>query len=338
VLRVGGYWSAERLRDPRPRLRRYDTFLCWWWQHTSSADGDRPYVIFICQDEDQRDRFLNAADRELTASSGTRPRPLTRGSTRGASVWSSPASSTCTSGGWRPGASRASRPTTRGAMALAQTYGGSGCLAIASDASGPRSHAWTLDTRDDELSEVNGGAWSGRGLAASLGLAVGVAAAETRPFMGLRNSARMWVVGGARLSVLRLWDGSASVVVGTTPDVLTCCPRGQVLLAPSDPRSLRAALDCRPAQPTTPPARPWRTRTKRARPDRQHCERGHRRGPRPLRGRAGRRTVSTGLIWARGCARLAGHDRLRAPARRSRRFGPPSDSRSALAGWPSRSP
>ena len=103
VLKVGDYWSAEGLRDPRPRLvrpdavlevarrdsdvnrvffieydrtrrvdknyekfRRYDTFLCWWWQHTSFADGDRPFVMFICQDEDQRDRFLNAADRELT--------------------------------------------------------------------------------------------------------------------------------------------------------------------------------------------------------------------------------------------------------------------------------
>jgi hypothetical protein len=103
VLRVGEYWSAEQLRDPRARLvrpdavievaradrdgsrvflieydrtrrvdknyekfRRYDTFLCWWWQHTSFADGDQPFVIFICQDEDQRDRFLNAADYELT--------------------------------------------------------------------------------------------------------------------------------------------------------------------------------------------------------------------------------------------------------------------------------
>jgi hypothetical protein len=74
VLKVGDYWSAEGLRDPRPRLvrpdavlevtrpngdgsrvifieydrtrrvdknhekfRRYDTFLCWWWQHTSFA-------------------------------------------------------------------------------------------------------------------------------------------------------------------------------------------------------------------------------------------------------------------------------------------------------------
>jgi hypothetical protein len=103
VLGVGDYWSAEGLRDPRPRLvrpdavlevarndgdgahvllieydrtrrvdknyekiRRYDAFLCWWWQHTSFADRNRPFVIFVCQDKDQRDRFLSAADRELT--------------------------------------------------------------------------------------------------------------------------------------------------------------------------------------------------------------------------------------------------------------------------------
>jgi hypothetical protein len=103
VLTVGDHWSAEGLRDPRARpvrpdavlevarsdrdghrvffieydrtqrvdknyekFRRYDTFLCWWWQHTSYAYGDRPFVIFVCQDEDQRNRFLNAADRELT--------------------------------------------------------------------------------------------------------------------------------------------------------------------------------------------------------------------------------------------------------------------------------
>ena len=103
VLRLSNYWSAEGLRDPRPRLvrpdaalevarqdgegnrlffieydrtqrvdknyekfRRYDTFLCWWSTHTSYADGELPFVIFICQDDYQRDRFLTAADHELT--------------------------------------------------------------------------------------------------------------------------------------------------------------------------------------------------------------------------------------------------------------------------------
>ena len=60
------YDRTRRIDKNYEKFRRYDTFLCWWWQHTSFADGDRPFVIFICQDEDQRDRFLNAADRELT--------------------------------------------------------------------------------------------------------------------------------------------------------------------------------------------------------------------------------------------------------------------------------
>jgi hypothetical protein len=160
ALRLGNYWSAEGLRDPRPRLvrpdavlemarpdddgsrvffieydrtrrvdtnyekfRRYDTFLCWWWQYTGFADGDRPFVIFICQDEDQRSRFLDAADRELM---GFGTRPLLRTSTY---TWAgrgccSFASSTCTSGGLTPDECRASRLTTRRAAAEARKCGG----------------------------------------------------------------------------------------------------------------------------------------------------------------------------------------------------------------------
>jgi hypothetical protein len=104
-LRLHEDWSAEDLRDPRARplrpdamleilgdgheasrrlflieydrtrrvdknydkFRRYDTFLCWWWRHTPLVDSDQPpFVIFICQDQDQRRQFLSAADRELT--------------------------------------------------------------------------------------------------------------------------------------------------------------------------------------------------------------------------------------------------------------------------------
>ena len=103
-LMLDGGWSAEALRDPRPRLlrpdavvetvrkdgagsrtflvefdrtgrvdknlekfRRYDAFLIWWWRHTEYGDmGEAPYVIFVCQTGDQRDRFLAAADHELT--------------------------------------------------------------------------------------------------------------------------------------------------------------------------------------------------------------------------------------------------------------------------------
>ena len=49
------------------KFRRYDTFLVWWWNLMPEAlHAPEPYVIFICQDEDQRDQFLYAADYELT--------------------------------------------------------------------------------------------------------------------------------------------------------------------------------------------------------------------------------------------------------------------------------
>ncbi len=103
-LILDGYWSAEGLQDPRPRLlrpdaviettrkdgegvrtfliefdrtcrsdknlekfRRYDSFLTWWWRHTEYGDmGEPPFVLFVCQTEGQRARFLSAADREFT--------------------------------------------------------------------------------------------------------------------------------------------------------------------------------------------------------------------------------------------------------------------------------
>lgn len=103
-LKLGGNWTADGLRDPRPRLvrpdavleldgvdgepdrtilveydrtrridknyekfRRYDSFLTWWWHHSVYADrSEPPFVLFICQDAEQRDQFLEAADRELT--------------------------------------------------------------------------------------------------------------------------------------------------------------------------------------------------------------------------------------------------------------------------------
>ena len=49
------------------KFRRYDTFLVWWWNLMPEAlHASEPYVIFICQDEDQLDQFLHAADYELT--------------------------------------------------------------------------------------------------------------------------------------------------------------------------------------------------------------------------------------------------------------------------------
>jgi hypothetical protein len=60
------YDRTRRVDKNYEKFRRYDTFLRWWWQHTSFADGDRPYVMFICHNELQRDRFVSVADRELT--------------------------------------------------------------------------------------------------------------------------------------------------------------------------------------------------------------------------------------------------------------------------------
>ena len=102
-LRLGGDWSAKGVHDPPARLvrpdavieaadaddvvrsflieydrtrrvdknftkfRRYDAFLTWWWHDSPYGDGDQPpYVVFVCQDEHQRQQFMAAADRELT--------------------------------------------------------------------------------------------------------------------------------------------------------------------------------------------------------------------------------------------------------------------------------
>jgi hypothetical protein len=102
-LRLDGDWSAKGLHDPRARLvrpdsvlevvdaddrvrtflieydrtrrvdknfgkfRRYDAFLTWWWRETAYADADEPpFVVFVCQDDEQRHDFMAVADRELT--------------------------------------------------------------------------------------------------------------------------------------------------------------------------------------------------------------------------------------------------------------------------------
>ena len=48
------------------KLRRYDAFLTWWWRYSVYQDAGPPFVIFVCQNEQQRDRFLAAGDNELT--------------------------------------------------------------------------------------------------------------------------------------------------------------------------------------------------------------------------------------------------------------------------------
>jgi Replication-relaxation len=61
------YDRTRRIDKNYDKLRRYDAFLCWWIHYTPYADMDAlPYVVFVCQDIEQREQFLHAADLELT--------------------------------------------------------------------------------------------------------------------------------------------------------------------------------------------------------------------------------------------------------------------------------
>jgi hypothetical protein len=54
--------GGQELREV-PSLRR---FLCWWWRWTSyGSDSEPPVVIFVCQDIEHCELFLQAADHEL---------------------------------------------------------------------------------------------------------------------------------------------------------------------------------------------------------------------------------------------------------------------------------
>jgi hypothetical protein len=103
-LRLDDNWSVEGLKAPQPRrlapdavlkiartdsdgsrmflieydrttradknyekFRRYDSFLTAWWRHTPFLDrGEPPWVLFVCKDDTHRDKFLIAADHDLT--------------------------------------------------------------------------------------------------------------------------------------------------------------------------------------------------------------------------------------------------------------------------------
>ena len=59
--------APRRVDKNFEKFLRYDGLLCWWWRHTWLAARPRsPFVIFVCQDDGQRDTFLEVADRELT--------------------------------------------------------------------------------------------------------------------------------------------------------------------------------------------------------------------------------------------------------------------------------
>jgi protein involved in plasmid replication-relaxation len=61
------YDRTRRVDKNFEKFLRYDALLCSWWRYTELADhGVEPFVVFVCQDDDQRDTFLRAADHQLT--------------------------------------------------------------------------------------------------------------------------------------------------------------------------------------------------------------------------------------------------------------------------------
>jgi hypothetical protein len=49
------------------KFRRYDNLICWWWRESELALGfEPPLVLFVCQDDEQRETFIDVADREPT--------------------------------------------------------------------------------------------------------------------------------------------------------------------------------------------------------------------------------------------------------------------------------
>jgi hypothetical protein len=61
------YDRTRRVDKNFEKFLRYDCLLCWWWRHTRLAcQTTTPFVVFVCQDDQQRTSFLDVADRQLT--------------------------------------------------------------------------------------------------------------------------------------------------------------------------------------------------------------------------------------------------------------------------------
>jgi hypothetical protein len=59
------YDRTRRVDKNYDKFRRYETFISWWWEWTHLSEREQPAVVFICQDEGHRLRFLEAADAEF---------------------------------------------------------------------------------------------------------------------------------------------------------------------------------------------------------------------------------------------------------------------------------
>ena len=161
-------WSIEGLRDPQPRpvvpdaalkiadhdqqrprtflieydrtsrtdknfdkFRRYDNLLGTWWRDTQLADdGDPPYVLFVCQNQAQRDDFLTAPTKNSPATAGTPATPLKSTSTSAADESSSATNATSTTDASRrdayPLPARTSGPARRRQRRTRRSAPGSG--------------------------------------------------------------------------------------------------------------------------------------------------------------------------------------------------------------------
>ena len=61
------YDRTRRVDKNYDKFRRYDALVSHWWHYGALGEWRRPLIVFICQDEAHRERFLAAADYELGA-------------------------------------------------------------------------------------------------------------------------------------------------------------------------------------------------------------------------------------------------------------------------------
>jgi hypothetical protein len=61
------YDRTRRVDKNYDKFRRYEAFLAGWWQGVLPEGSRRPAVVSICQDDAHRERFVAAADWQLTA-------------------------------------------------------------------------------------------------------------------------------------------------------------------------------------------------------------------------------------------------------------------------------
>lgn len=50
------------------KFRRYDCFLTSWWDAADAGWSEAPFVVFVCQQAEQRHTFVATADRQLTGT------------------------------------------------------------------------------------------------------------------------------------------------------------------------------------------------------------------------------------------------------------------------------